>query len=119
MALLVLLVITTGPGLLSESAAGIFVKTLATKLGTTMPKVNGSGGAALSHDGSYAVELGYLGGAFEALPIRTKGNQKPRSQAGTSSGQTAEDLRVRVLVHGFFDLLVQLGDHSVQRFEHG
>ena len=119
MLVLVLSVEAVGPELFTQGASGIFVEGLAPEFGTAVAKVNGLSGAALSDNGSDAVELSHLGGALKAGAISPEGDQEPGSQARSSSWQAAKEVRIRMLVHSFFNLLVELGDHPVERFEHG
>src|SRR5205085_11621746 len=61
----------------------------------------------------------HLGVALKAGEISPEGDQEPWSQARSSSWQAAKEVRIRMLVHSFFNLLVELGDQPVERFEHG
>jgi transposase len=45
--------------------------------------------------------------------------RQPRGQARASPRQTPKNQRVGMLIHDGLNLLVQFGDHAVQRFEHG
>src|SRR5438034_741959 len=98
--LLLLVVITFGPGFLLGGAAGIFVKGLPTEHGTAVADMNGLGVTALNGHRGDAIELGHILGFVEPIPVGAKGDQQPwrqrrasapenRRPSGCSSGRAA------------------------------
>ena len=82
MTFLVVVVVAVSPKLFFNGAASVFVEGLPAELGAAVAHMHGLAVAALSDDGSQAIKLGHLCGAFKALAIGAEGDQETGSQGG-------------------------------------
>src|SRR5438445_2622509 len=98
-ALFLLLVIEFGPRFFLQSAAGVFVKGLPTKLRAAIADMNSLGVATLNHYGCHAIEFSHILGFVEPIPVGAEGHQQTWGQSWPSARKAPKDGRIGMLIH--------------------
>ena len=102
------LIIALGPRLSFAGTTGVFVKGLPAEFGATVAHLGRFGFPALFDDGSNPIKFSDFGGAGKAVALGAESAEQAWCQGRTGPRQAAEEGRVRMLVEGLRNGLVQI-----------